>query len=365
MPRMEQSVKRVVGKQPGACRHARLYLRLADRYSVDMSTRRKSRPIPAGAPGHPRDGGPKEQPGPSRAGRGAGPSARTRDGRPKDRTKGSRGHVAFIYEDDWIIAVDKPAGLPVIAPEGSRATSLYDIVTERIRRRNPKGRAAVVHRLDRESSGVLVFAVSGKVKTSLMSAWDRLARERRYEAIVEGELEEDEGRIESWIAPSGTSKMRVARPGEQGALKAITDYRVLARGRGYSRLELRLETGRKHQIRAQLAAEGYPIAGDQRYGARTDPAGRVCLHAVLLVLEHPVTHEVLRFESPPPGEFAAVCGAPGKPAGSVSGPDAFPSASRHGGESGGRPLPRGPRGAGPSPRTSAPRGRRKGQPGPS
>ena len=289
-----------------------------------------------------------------------GSSART-----ADKAKGSRGHVVFIYEDDWIIAVDKPAGLAVIAPEGSRATSLYDIVTEHIRRRNPKGRAAVVHRLDRETSGVLVFAVSGKVKTSLMSAWDRLARERCYEAIVEGELGEDEGRIETWLAPSGTSKMRVARPGEKGALKAITDYRVLARGKGYSRLELRLETGRKHQIRAQLAAEGYPIAGDQRYGARTDPAGRVCLHAVLLVLEHPVTHEALRFESPAPREFAAICGGPERPVKPINAPDASPAASRHGEENGGHPRPRGPRGAGPSPRTSATRGKRKGQPGPS
>lgn len=284
-------------------------------------------------------------------------------GRFQNKPKTSHGHVAFIYEDDWIIAVDKPAGLAVIAPEGSRATSLYDIVTEHIRRRNPKGRAAVVHRLDRESSGVLVFAVSGRVKTSLMAGWDRLARERCYEAIVEGELQENEGQIASWLAPSGPSRMRVARPGEKGALKAVTDYRVLARGQGYSRLELRLETGRKHQIRAQLAAEGFPIAGDLRYGARTDPAGRVCLHAVLLVLEHPVTHQLLRFESPSPREFAAICGAAGKPGKCVSVPDAFPSASWHGGESDERSRPREPRGANSSSRTSATRGRRKGQPG--
>jgi len=307
--------------------------------------------------------------GPSHAPRTVKPPHGPRDGtkpaRPGNKARGTHGHVAFIYEDDWIIAVDKPAGLPVIAPEGSRATSLYDLVTEHIRRRNPKGRAAVVHRLDRESSGVLVFAVSGKVKTSLMSDWDRLARERCYEAIVEGEFEEDEGRLESWLAPSGTSRMRVVRPGEKGALKAVTDYRVIARGQGYSHLELRLETGRKHQIRAQLAAEGFPIAGDLRYGARTDPIDRLCLHAVLLLLEHPVTHEILRLESPVPREFPSLCGAAGRTGKSVSAPDASPSVSRHGGKSGGRPQPRGPRGTGPSTRISATRGRRKGQPGPS
>lgn len=340
-----------------------LYAFLYCRYSGDMSTRRKSRPIPTGAPGHPRDGGSRETHGPSASRRNEHPFPAGRDGRKParlpDKAKGTHGRVAFIYEDESIIVVDKPAGLAVIAAEGSRATSLYDIVTEHIRRRNPKGRAAVVHRLDRESSGVLVFAASGKIKTSLMSDWDRLARERCYEAIVEGEVQENEGKIESWIVPAGPSRMRAARRGEKGALKAVTDYRVLARGQGYSHLELRLETGRKHQIRAQLAAEGYPIAGDLRYGARTNPAGRVCLHAVLLLLEHPVTHQVLRFESHAPKEFSAICAASGRPGKSVDSLDASPSAFRHERENGGRPRPSGSGGGEPSTRTSAIHGRQK------
>lgn len=302
-------------------------------YSRGMAGKnQRTRPIPPGAPGHPLGGGPRPsgkwkgpRPKPGKATRDfdaaerpdkppratARPSKPTGLAAPAPKRRLSSG-VAFLHEDSYLIAVDKPAGLPVIAPEGSRAKSLYDIVTERIHRRNPKGRAAVVHRLDRDSSGVLVFATTASVKKVLMSRWDKLARERTYEALVEGNIEEEGGRIESWLAEAGPSRMRVAEPGERGALKAITDYRVLGRGQGYSLLELSLQTGRKHQIRVQLASEGHPIAGDERYGSRRDPAGRLCLHAVRLVLEHPVTGEVLRFESPAPPEFAAALGAAGK-----------------------------------------------------
>jgi 23S rRNA pseudouridine1911/1915/1917 synthase len=212
------------------------------------------------------------------------------------------------------VAVDKPAGLPVIAAEGSRSKSLYDIVTAYIRIKHPKGRAAVVHRLDRESSGALVFAKSSRAKTAVMSHWNELAKERVYHALVEGEIAEDKGRLDSWLVEAGPSRMRVAEPGERLALHAITEYRVIGRGGGYSLLSLSLETGRKHQIRVQLAAMGHPIAGDEKYGSRKDPVGRLCLHAVLLVLEHPFTGQLLRIECAPPPEFAAALARKPRPA---------------------------------------------------
>lgn len=292
-----------------------------------MSGNKKRPPyIPPGAPGHPIGpggkghgaagrrprGGESERaagPGP-REGRGRAAGASGREPEPANldrderrRRQGRRGEVSFLYEDEDIIAVEKPEGLPVIAPEGSRAASLYDIVTDRIRQRNPHGRAAVVHRLDRDSSGVLVFAKNAEAKRRLMGDWSSLARERRYVALVEGEIREESGRFESWLVEVGPNRVRVADPKEKGALRAATDYRVLDRGNGYSLLELSLETGRKHQIRAQLSAAAHPIAGDARYGARSDPAGRLCLHATLLVLEHPRTHEVRSFESPFPESF--------------------------------------------------------------
>lgn len=191
----------------------------------------------------------------------------------------------------------------MIAPEGSRALSLYDVVTDEIRRTNPRGRAAVVHRLDRESSGVLVFAKNAETKRRLMEKWAELAEDRRYAALVEGELENESGQFKSWLAASGENRVRVVQEGARGAHEALTDYRVLGRGGGFSLVELSLETGRKHQIRAQLAAAGHPIAGDFRYGAKSDPLGRLGLHATLLVLRHPRTGEELRFESPAPQSF--------------------------------------------------------------
>lgn len=281
-----------------------------------MSGHKKSRPIPPGAPGHPftKDAPPRSGRAASRE-RGNFPiakdEARARFPGPqpsREKAKARRrplGQVEFLYEDDDIIAVDKPAGLSVISADGRRGRSLYDIVTEHIRKTNPKGRAAVVHRLDRDSSGVLVFAKNAKVKTLLMSRWSELARERKYAALVEGEPAADAGRLESWLVEAGPNRMRVAEAGERGALKAVTNYRVLARGAGFSLLELSLETGRKHQIRVQLAAAGHPIAGDERYGSMCDPAGRLCLHAISLVLKHPLSGRELRFESPVPPEFAA------------------------------------------------------------
>ncbi|MEI6388801.1 MAG: RluA family pseudouridine synthase [Spirochaetota bacterium] len=218
---------------------------------------------------------------------------------------GGRSAVSFLHEDRDIIVVDKPEGLATIAPAGGRGKNLLDLVTERIRRRNPKGRAAVVHRLDRDTSGVMVFATNARSKATLMNEWDARASDRRYLALVEGKMEGDGGILDSWIAEAGPSRMRVAREGERGALRARGSWKRVDEGGGFTLLEVGLETGRKHQIRVQLAALGHPVAGDLHYGARRDPGGRLMLHASLLVLVHPATNETLRFESPAPPAFRA------------------------------------------------------------
>ena len=211
----------------------------------------------------------------------------------------------ILYEDGDLIVVDKPAGLPTIAPEGSsgRSRSLYDWVTEHIRRRNPKGRAAVVHRLDRDSSGVVVFATGAAAKRELMSRWNELALSRRYIALVEGTPAGDSGVLDTWLRENRAGTVYETPPGTPGALRAVTRWKLLDSGGGYSLLELDLETGRKHQIRAQLSAAGLPVAGDSRYGARTDPAGRLALHAVSIELERPFGGGVVRAESPVPESF--------------------------------------------------------------
>jgi RluA family pseudouridine synthase len=212
--------------------------------------------------------------------------------------------VTFLYEDDDLIAVDKPEGLPTIAPEGSRGRSLYDIVTDHIRTRNPKGRAAVVHRLDRDTSGVMVFARNAATKARLMGSWNELVAQRRYVALVDGALPSTEGILDSWLSEVSPGRMRESRTQTRGALRAVTRYRVLDTGPVHSLVELSLETGRKHQIRVQLAGAGCAVSGDSRYGSRTDPLGRLCLHATVIEIALGTGKPPLRFESPVPLGFA-------------------------------------------------------------
>lgn len=261
--------------------------------------------------------------------------------------------ITFLYEDDDIIAVDKPCGMPTIAPEGSRTRSLYDVITDHIRRRNPKGRAAVVHRLDRDTSGVIVFAKNAAAKTALMSTWNESVDERLYIALIEGSLPSPEGTLDTWLSESDPFLVREVPAGTKGSLRAITHYRVMAEGDGLSLVELSLETGRRHQIRAQLAGAGCPVAGDERYGARRDPIGRLGLHAAVISLKRPSSSEPLRLECPPPAMFGAALKG---------------SADQDRGRSpraGGAPRDsRGPRGSSGTRSTRAPSGRSAPEPAP-
>ncbi len=191
----------------------------------------------------------------------------------------------------------------MIAAEGSRTKSLYDIVTAHIQRKNPKGRAAVVHRLDRDTSGVMVFAKHAAAKKRLMDNWNELVIERGYIAVAEGTMQGESGIFDSWLVENRGGSMYSTKPGAPGALRAITRWRLIEAGERYSLVELSLETGRKHQIRVQLSESGHPIAGDPRYGSQSDPLGRLCLHAHILVLRHPFSTQEYSFECPPPESF--------------------------------------------------------------
>jgi 23S rRNA pseudouridine1911/1915/1917 synthase len=284
---------------------------------------RKGKPyIPPGAPGHPRTS--SDAPA-LRASARRTPKARA-ERRPREeesppRPLSSRAAPAkarLVYEDDDILAFDKPAGLPVIAADGSRSRSLLDIATERIKRHNPKGRAAVVHRIDRDTSGIVVFATKARVKKELMGGWDELVSERLYVALVEGSMGGSSGTYDTWLKENKAGQVFRAGIGERGAKRAITRWRLLGEGSGLSLLELSLGTGRKHQIRVQLADAGHPVVGDPRYGLRRDGGGRyssdgrvdlgrLCLHAASIELAIP-GRESLRIESPPPPEFVAALG---------------------------------------------------------
>ncbi len=208
--------------------------------------------------------------------------------------------LAIIYEDPDIIVVDKPAGLLSVATGAEKNRTAYWILSEYLRRKGEKRRVAVVHRLDRDTSGVMVFAKSEEIKRALMDHWDQAVSERRYVALAEGDFPAEEGVIDAPLGEDRGGRVVVVREGGQ---PAVTRWRVLERRPGHTLLALQLETGRRNQIRAHLAHLGHPVAGDKKYFARTDPAGRLALHAETLVLTHPRSGKPMTFSVPVPPAF--------------------------------------------------------------
>jgi 23S rRNA pseudouridine1911/1915/1917 synthase len=212
-----------------------------------------------------------------------------------------------LFEDDQILVVDKPPGLLTIATERERERTAYRLLADYVgghgtAPRPGAPRLFIVHRLDREKSGLLVFAKSARAKRRLQDQFEARGVERRYVAAVEGVVREGEGTLRSRLGEDRALRVRQARGRGR---EAITHYRVLERGTVATLLELMLVTGRRGQIRSQLAELGHPIVGDRAYGAREDPVRRVCLHATRLGFVHPRGHPVV-FDSPAPSAFARV-----------------------------------------------------------
>jgi 23S rRNA pseudouridine1911/1915/1917 synthase len=208
-----------------------------------------------------------------------------------------------VHEDDALLVVEKPAGLLTIATERERGRTAYRLLWDYLAGGRPRGRPFVVHRLDRETSGLLLVAKSPAAKRDLQSQFEARAVERVYVAVVEGIVEPDRGTLESRLREGPRLAVRPAR---RGGRVAITRFRVLERRGHATLLELALETGRRHQIRVQLAAMGHPVVGDRVHGRRRDPLRRLCLHAIRLGFRHPATGAFVRFESAPPPGFARV-----------------------------------------------------------
>ena len=215
--------------------------------------------------------------------------------------------LALVYEDGDVIVVDKPAGLLTIATERERERTAYAHLMAHAGTRSPPARVFVVHRLDRLASGLLVFATSPGAKRALQAQFAAHTVERTYLAVVEGRLARPEGTIASRLLDDAPGRVReTRRPGRGRA--AVTRWRVLRTGARHTLLEVGLETGRRNQIRVHLAGLGHPIAGDAAYGSRTDPFGRLALHARVLGFDHPRTGARLRFVSPVPPAFARLPG---------------------------------------------------------
>lgn len=230
-----------------------------------------------------------------------------------DEVSINRGRVAaelrhpmlrIVFEDQWIIVIDKRNGLLSMGTDRQRDKTAYSILSQHVKLEDPSNRIFIVHRLDRETSGLMIFAKSEEVKRRLQENWQRTVIDRKYVAVVDGVMPSEEGEIDAPLAENRNRKMFVSRtPDEDNAVDAVTRYRVLRSHEGRSLVELSLDTGRKNQIRAHLEYVGCPVAGDKKYSSRSTDAGRVCLHAYKLALYHPITNEKLFFSTSIPKLF--------------------------------------------------------------
>ena len=210
--------------------------------------------------------------------------------------------LEIIYEDSDIVVIHKPVNLLTVATEGERERTVYACLRAWLKEHNPGSRIFIVHRLDKFASGILAFAKSERVQSLLKGIFQRHDIQRKYWAIVEGMVAENQGTIKSYLAENWIKRMHSTDDVKRGKF-AITHFRVLRRMRGISALEVTLETGRKNQIRVHMSEMGHPIVGDRAYGCTKDPLKRLGLHAFHLSFRHPVTGKSMLFQTAPPPEF--------------------------------------------------------------
>jgi 23S rRNA pseudouridine1911/1915/1917 synthase len=213
--------------------------------------------------------------------------------------------LTIIYSDDDILVVEKPAGMLTIATENEKQRTVYARLRQYVKADDPHAKIFIVHRLDRPTSGVLVFARHPEAKETLQTAFAERRVERVYTAVVAGRVREDEGELRSWLVEDAIHKVHVTDNRDRG-VEAVTRFRVVKRGDHYTLVKISLVTGRKAQIRVQFAEAGHPVVGDREYGGATDVLGRLALHAMILSFDHPATGRRMTFTSSPPRDFAAL-----------------------------------------------------------
>lgn len=207
--------------------------------------------------------------------------------------------ISILYEDRELLIVDKKAGLLCISTEKEKEKTLFHKIYLYVKQKNKHNKIFIVHRLDRETSGIVVFAKDEKTKFDLQNHWDSYAKVREYTAMVEGTLSEKKGRRISFLKENSAYKSYSSKEGK----KAITDYEVLLENERYSLLKIHILTGRKNQIRVHMQELSCPIVGDHKYGAKKNPLNRLGLHANYLKLYHPKKKIWLEISSPIPKEF--------------------------------------------------------------
>lgn len=211
--------------------------------------------------------------------------------------------VRLIYEDPDIVVIEKQSGLLTVpAGPARREKTAQKIVDEYVYAQDGRSHAYVCHRLDQYTSGILIFAKNSQVQQMLRDSWSTYVVERRYMAICEGVPEKEEGEVRSYLVENSAMKVYSTNDPEKGKL-SVTRYKVNKVSGGYSQIDIQILTGRKNQIRVHMSDLGCPVAGDRKYGAQSNPCGRLMLHNYVLQFIHPVTKENLRFELPLPKNF--------------------------------------------------------------
>lgn len=213
-------------------------------------------------------------------------------------------YLKVVYEDRYIVVIDKKPGVLSMAA-GHSSLNVKSILDDYFRQSRQHCTAHIVHRLDRDTSGLMIYAKDKATELTLEGDWHHFVYDRRYVALLSGVVEDDEGTIENWLKDN-QAYYTYSSPVDNGGKYAITHYRVLRRSPYHSLVEFRLETGRKNQIRVHAADMGHPVCGDVKYGNGDDPIGRLCLHAYKLCFYHPVTHKPLEFQTDIPQSFTSV-----------------------------------------------------------
>ena len=210
-------------------------------------------------------------------------------------------YVKIVYEDRWLVVIEKNIGiLSMVA--GHKSLNVKSVLDDYFKKSGQRCTAHVVHRLDRDTSGLMVYAKDMETEQIFEHNWHEIVYDRRYVAVVSGEVEPDEGTIANWLRDN-KAYVTYSSPVDNGGKYAVTHFHVLNRTTEHSLVEYQLETGRKNQIRVHSADMGHPVCGDPKYGNGDDPIHRLCLHACVLCFYHPVTGERMEFETPIPTQF--------------------------------------------------------------
>lgn len=210
-------------------------------------------------------------------------------------------YIKLVYEDRYLVVIEKKPGILSMAA-GHSSLNVKTVLDNYFKQTRQRCQAHVVHRLDRETSGLMIYAKDKQIELALEADWHNIVFDRRYVAVLSGEVVDNEGTIANWLKDN-KAYVTYSSPVDNGGKYAVTHFHVLARTYEHSLVEFKLETGRKNQIRVHAADMGHPVCGDIKYGNGDDPLGRLCLHAFKLCFYHPINHRPMEFETELPQTF--------------------------------------------------------------